>query len=72
MKTHHAPDYSKDKDADVIKKGSGKAVPDEHWVKDVGNSVFPRHNGNDPKTAFLACRAKDRPQPHEKINECDH
>lgn len=72
MKTKHNPDYSKNKDASVIKKGSGNAIPQEHWVKDVGDSVFARGYGNDPAGAFLARPAKDRAQPHKKINECDH
>jgi hypothetical protein len=71
-KAHHAPDYAKDKTADVIKKGSGRAVPNEHWVKDVSDSVFVQGYGNDPAGAFLPRPAKDRAQPHKMINECDH
>lgn len=71
-KTHHAPDYAKNKDADVIKKGSGPAVPKDHWQMDVSASVFARGYGNDPAGAFLARPGKDRAQPHIKINECDH
>lgn len=71
-KTHHAPDYIKNKDADVIKHGSGSAVSQEHWCKYVGSSVFAEGFGNDPAGAFLARPGKDRAQPHKKINECDH
>lgn len=71
-KTKHAPDYAKNKDADVIKKGSGRAVPNEHYETDVSASVFQRGYGNDPAGAFLARPGKDRAQPHKKINECDH
>lgn len=28
--------------------------------------------GDDPKGAWLPRPGKDRAQPHEKINECDH
>lgn len=68
----HAPDYSKNKDASVISKGWGQVIPQEHWVKDVSESVFARGYGNDPAGAFLARPARDRAQPHKKINECDH
>lgn len=72
MKRHHAPDYAKNKDADVIPKGFGPTSPQQHWEKDVGASVFARGYGDDPAGAFLARPAKDRAQPHLKINECDH
>lgn len=72
MKKHHAPDYAKNKNADVIPKGWGEANPQTHWVKDVGKSVFAEGFGNDPAGAFLARPGKDRAQPHKKINECDH
>lgn len=71
-KMHHAPDYAKNKDADVIMKGMNNAVPNQRWEMDVGSSVFARGYGNDPKGAFLARPGKDRAQPHKKINECDH
>lgn len=71
-KKHHAPDYAKNKDADVIPKGWGSDVPQKHYVMDVGASVFARGYGDDPAGAFLARPGKDRAQPHKKINECDH
>lgn len=71
-RTHHAPDYAKNKDADVIPKGSKRAVPDEYWQRDVSKSVFAEGFGDDPAGAFLARPGKDRAQPHKKINECDH
>jgi len=70
-KKKHAPDYAKNKDADVISKGWGPTAPQEAWVKEVGASVFAK-GGNDPAGAFLAKAGKDRPTPHIKINECDH
>ncbi len=69
---HHAPDYAKNKDADVIPKGNMRAVPNEYWQKDVSKSVFAEGFGDDPAGAFLARPGKDRAQPHKKINECDH
>lgn len=71
-RNHHAPDYAKNKDASVIPKGSKRAIPNEYWQADVGKSVFPQGMGDDPMGAFLPKPGKDRPQPHVKINECDH
>ncbi len=68
---HHAPDYAKNKTADVIMKGWDPAVPQEHFIKDVGDSVFPRYEDNS-RGAFLAGNGRVRPQPHKMINECDH
>lgn len=70
--TVHGKDALKRKDASVIKHGSGPAVPNQQWEKDVSKSVFVRGYGNDPAGAFLARPGKDRAQPHIKINECDH
>lgn len=69
---HHAPDYAKNKDASVIPKGNKRAIPNEYWQKDVSASVFPIGLDDDPMGAFLPKAGKDRPQPHKKINECDH
>lgn len=68
-KTHHAPDYIKNKTADVIKNGSNSAVPDTHWQKDMNLTPdgHPTAAG-----AFLPMKGKDRPTPHKKTNECDH
>jgi hypothetical protein len=68
-KTHHNPDYAKDKTADVIKKGSGRAVPNEQW--EVNKDLTPKGN-NTGWGAFLPRAGKDRPTPHTKTNECDH
>lgn len=70
-KTVHGKDAMKRKTASVIDKGYGLAIPQEHWLMDVGNSVFPRNTGS-PGTAFLAESGAKRPQPHIKINDCDH
>ena len=68
-KTHHAPDYVKDKTADVIKKGSGRAVPNEQWEKNM--DLTP--GGSDTAAgAFLPRCATYRPTTHKKTNECDH
>lgn len=69
LKTHHNPDYAKDKTADVIKHGSGRAVPNEQWQKNM--NLTPDGHPN-PKEAFNPMKAKDRPCTHIKTNECDH
>lgn len=43
----------------------------DHWEMDVSRSVFPKY-GDNPKDAFLPGNGSIRPQPHVKINECDH
>lgn len=68
-KIHHAPDYAKDKTADVIKKGSGRAVPNEQWQ--INMNLTPKGEST-PWGAFLPRAGKDRPTPHTKTNECDH
>ena len=69
-KKRHDPDYSKDKTADVIPKGWGCAVPNEHWQMNV--DITPAGKRNDPAGAFLPQSGTTRPQPHTKINACDH
>jgi hypothetical protein len=68
-KVHHNPDYAKDRTADVIKKGSGRAVPNEQW--EVNKDLTPRGADNS-WGAFLPREGKLRPTPHTKTNECDH
>lgn len=68
-KSHHAPDYAKDKTADVIPKGKGPVVPHAHW--EVNRDLTP-HGESDGWGAFLPRCGKDRPTPHVKTNECDH
>lgn len=70
MKIHHDPDYSKNKDADVIPKGNKRAIPNEQWEVRVPCSAHG--DGDKPDGAFLPTPGKDRAQPHLKINECDH
>lgn len=70
-KKHHAPDYVKNKDADVIMHGWEPAIKQDHSVKEVGSSVFPKYEDNS-HGAFLAGNGRVRPQPHKMINECDH
>ena len=56
------------KDLDVnYKKGMGS---NEHWQVHVPATA--EGFGDDPKGAFLPRPGKDRAQPHQKINECDH
>lgn len=65
----HNPDYAKDKTADVIKHGSGRAVPNDHW--EMNRDLTPKGSDNS-WGAFLPRPGKDRPTPHTKTNECDH
>lgn len=67
--TKHNPDYIKNKDADVVKHGLGRAVPDKEWCKNI--DLTPEGN-NSPAGAFLPRKARDRPSCHVKVNECDH
>ncbi len=68
-KTHHAPDYAKNKTADVIPKGSGRAVPNEEWC--INANLTPDGHPT-PAGAFLPMKGRDRPCTHVKTNECDH
>lgn len=68
-KKHHAPDYAKDKTADVIKKGWGPAVPNVQWQINLDLTPSGEDNG---WGAFLPREGKNRPTPHTKTNECDH
>ena len=68
-KMHHAPDYAKDRTADVIPHGSGRAVPNEQWQ--INMDLTPRGAPNG-WGAFLPYEGRLRPTPHTKTNECDH
>ncbi len=68
-KVKHNPDYIKNKTADVIKHGSGRAVPNEQW--EMNRDLTPKGD-NSAWGAFLPRPGKDRPTPHTKTNECDH
>ncbi len=68
-KVHHNPDYAKNKTASVIKKGSGPAVPNQHWQMNL--DLTPEGN-NSPAGCFLPRGPKNRPTTHVKVNECDH
>lgn len=69
MKIHHAPDYIKNKTADVIKHGSGRAVPNEQWEK---NMNLTPAGSDDGHGAFNPREAYKRPTVYPKTNECDH
>ena len=47
--------------------GMGK---NDHW--EVKVPATAEGFGDDPAGAFLPRPGKDRAQPHQKINECDH
>ena len=68
-KNKHNPDYLKNRTADVIKHGDGRAVPNEQWQ--VNRDLTPA-GASDGWGAFLPRAGKDRPTPHTKTNECDH
>jgi hypothetical protein len=68
-KTHHNPDYLKNKTASVILHGSERAIPNEQWQENLNLTPAgaPTAAG-----AFLPMRGRDRPCTHTKTNECDH
>jgi len=68
-KTHHNPDYAKDKTADVIKHGSGPSVPNKHW--EINRDLTPAGD-NSAYGAFMPRSGKSRPTTYTKTNECDH
>jgi hypothetical protein len=68
-KKHHAPDYAKNKTADVINKGWTPDVPNKQW--EINRALTPE--GSDTSYgAFFPRSGKDRPTMHLKVNECDH
>ena len=71
-KVKHARDYIHNRDADVIKHGSGKAISDTHWEKDISASSFPQNHDIYPENAFLPMPGSKRARPHVKVNECDY
>jgi len=69
MVTKHNPDYSKNRTADVVKKGSGRAMPNGQWQ--INMDLTPA--GSDDSAAVLNPRnPRERPCTHVKTNECDH
>ena len=70
QETVHGVDAIKRKDASVVKKGFGPAVPADQWEMRV--NPMPAGIPNDPAGAFLAMEGKKRPVPHKKINEYDY
>lgn len=67
--TKHNPDYTKNRTADVTKHGTGRAVPNEQWEKNM--DLTPKGKA-DAWGAFLPQAGNNRPTPHTKTNECDH
>lgn len=63
-KVHHNPDYEKNKTADVIKHGSGRAVPNEQWECNINPDEPNKNNGIG---AFEPKRSKERPSTHKKL-----
>jgi len=69
MKRHHNSDYAKNRTADVIPKGFGPVVPQEHY--EVNMNLTPA-GSNRPDQIFNPRPGKDRPTMYPKTNECDH
>ena len=65
----HKKHHDHGKDASVPMKGSGQAVPSGHWERKYDPSPAGKAT---PAGAFLPKQAKNRPSPHNKINEQDH
>jgi hypothetical protein len=68
--TVHGKDAVKRNDADVVKKGSGRAVPNEQW--EYRFNASPVGIPNDSATAFDPMPSKMRPRTYIKTNECDY
>ena len=68
-KLHHAPDYLKNKTADVIPHGSGRAVPNTQWEKNM--NLTPDGHPNAAE-AFNPMKGSARAHTHVKTNECDY
>ena len=70
MTKHTVLDGNKRKDADVTMQGKGQLAPNEQWEVNVDATPeggdFPSCNN------WLPRKAKNRPTPHKKLNECDH
>lgn len=68
-KTHHAPDYAKNRTADVIKHGSTPTMQNKEWQ--VNRNLTPEGD-NSGYGAFNPRQGKNRPTVYTKTNECDH
>lgn len=61
----------KSKEAKDLNVNDRKGMPsNDHWEIRVPASA--EGFGDDPAGAFLPRPAKNRAQPHQKINECDY
>lgn len=52
-----------------MRKDTKPPVPKEHWEKKYSPTAA---TGDKYMDAFLPKKGKDRPQPHNKVNETDH
>lgn len=68
QKTVH--DGNTRKDASVTMHGYGQLAPNEQWEVNLNPEWVAEDRP--PCHSWLPRAAKDRPQPHKKINECDH
>lgn len=70
MAKHTVLDGNKRKDASVTLHSHKNLSPSEQW--EVNIEACPEGADIPPCHSWLPRKAKDRPQPHKKINECDH
>lgn len=68
QKTVH--DGNKRKDASVTMHGLAQLSPNEQW--EVNVDATPAGEDRPPCHSWLPRSGTKRPQPHKKINECDH
>ncbi len=68
QKTVH--DGNKRKDASVTMHGYSQLAPNQQWEVNIN----PHFEGADNPSchSWLPRSGTERPQPHKKINECDH
>lgn len=64
----HVKHHDHGKDASVPAHGKGVAIPQAFRELHIPCA----EGGDTPAGAFLPKRSKDRPQPHQKVNETDH
>lgn len=58
------------KTADVTAHGYNNLPSSQQWEMNI--DLTPAGNPNNCADSFLPMAGKNRPQPHKKINECDH
>lgn len=59
-------EYRKDYRKEAMEKSKS------HWEMDVSSSIFPKAKEKNQLDNWIAKECYEWPQPHVKINECDH